>query len=310
MATDINQIVTVGYLQSYDRKIKAAYKDADATLETKLMDAIGKINSFEITIVESLPQTGKIGTFYLVKADVGEYNGANNVYKEYLWYMKKAADESAGTPAEYDWELVGDTKLDLDALKNDINTECVQSVDVSSEESQLEGTEVTVTTYTVQYKNGKGDVIDTETFNAVTSIGEAVAFEPSTAPEGEPISVGSAGLMSANDKYVLYKLNAELDNYITEDEANAKYVASLDITAGDPVVTGNTSVTTVTVSSKNADGGEIDSDTFNVTTYNEATQEANGLMSATDKVKLDGLNTATSNVDDWFDDNWPDSETV
>lgn len=309
MATDINQIVTVGYLQSYDRKIKAAYKNADTTLETKLMDAIGKINSFEITIVEALPQTGKIGTFYLVKADAGEYNGANNVYKEYLWYMKKAADESASTPAEYGWELVGDTKLDLDNLKNDINTECVQSVDVSSAENQLEGTEVTVTTYTVQYKNGKGDVIDTETFNAVTSIGEAVALELSEGSDA-PISTGSAGLMSANDKYVLYKLNAELDNYITEAEANAKYVASLDITAGDPVVTGNTSVTTVTVSSKNADGGEIDSDTFNVTTYNEATQEANGLMSAADKVKLDGLNTTTSNVDDWFDTNWPDGETL
>ena len=309
MATDINQIVTVGYLQSYDRKIKAAYKNADTALETKLMDAIGKNNSFEITIVESLPLTGKIGTFYLVKADAGEYKGTDNVYKEYLWYMKKEADETAGTPAEYGWELVGDTKLDLDDLKDDIDTKCVQSVDVSSEENQLEGTEVTVTTYTVQYKNGKGEVIDTETFNAVTSIGEAVALELSDG-SAVPISVGSAGLMSANDKYVLYKLEAELDDYITEAEANARYVASLDITTGDPVVTGNTSVTTVTVSSKNADGNKIDSDTFDVTTYNEATQEANGLMSAADKVKLDGLNTVTSNVDDWFDDNWPDGETL
>ena len=310
MATDINQIVTVGYLQSYDRKIKKAYKNADTALETKLMDAIGKINPFEITIVESLPQVGKIGTFYLVKADAGEYNGANNVYKEYLWYMKKGADESAGTPAEYGWELVGDTKLDLDSLKNDINAGCVQSVSVTTEENQLEGTEVTVTTYTVQYKNGNGGVIDTKTFNAVTSIGEAVAFEPSTTPGTDPVSVGSAGLMSANDKYVLYKLNTELDDYITETETNAKYVASLDITTGDPVATGNTSVTTVTVSSKNADGGEIDSDTFNVTTYGEATQAANGLMSAADKVKLDGLNTVTSNVDDWFDSNWPDGGTL
>lgn len=309
MATDINQIVTVGYLQSYDKKIKTAYKDADTALETKLMDVIGKINSFEITIVESLPTTGKIGTFYLIKADAGEYNGANNVYKEYLWYMKKEADESAGTPAEYGWELVGDTKLDLDDLKDDVDTECVQSVDVTSEENQIEGTNVTVTTYTVQYKNGKGDVIDTETFNAVTNIGNAVAFEPSTDPEAEPISRGSAGLMSADDKYVLYKLNAELDDYITEAEADAKYVASLDITAGDPVVTGNTSVTTVTVSSKSVNGVELDSDTFDVTTYGEATQAANGLMSAADKAKLDGLNTSTSDVDDWFDDNWPDDET-
>lgn len=309
MATDINQIVTVGYLQSYDKKIKTAYRDADTALETKLMDVIGKINSFEITIVEALPQVGKIGTFYLIKADAGEYNGANNVYKEYLWYMKKEADESAGTPAEYGWELVGDTKLDLDDLKDDVDTECVQSVDVTSEENQIEGTNVTVTTYTVQYKNGKGDVIDTETFNAVTNIGNAVAFEPSTDPEAEPISRGSAGLMSADDKYVLYKLNAELDDYITEAEADARYIGELDITAGDPVVTGNTSVTTVTVSSKSVNGVELDSDTFDVTTYGEATQAANGLMSAADKAKLDGLNTSTSDVDDWFDDNWPDDET-
>lgn len=310
MATDINQIVTVGYLQSYDKKIKTAYRDADTALETKLMDVIGKINSFEITIVESLPTTGKIGTFYLIKADAGEYNGANNVYKEYLWYMKKEADESAGTPAEYGWELVGDTKLDLDDLKDDVDTECVQSVDVTSEETKIQDTNVFVTTYTVQYKNGKGDVIDTETFNAVTGVGEAVAYVPSDPEHGNYVTVkGASGLMTANDKYVLYKLNAELDDYITESEADAKYVASLDITAGDPVVTGNTSVTTVTVSSKNADGDELDSDTFDVTTYGEATQAANGLMSAADKAKLDGLNTSTSDVDDWFDDNWPDDET-
>lgn len=307
MATDINQIVTVGYLQSYDKKIKKAYKDADTALETKLMDAIGEINPFEITIVESLPETGKIGTFYLIKADAGEYNGANNVYKEYLWYMKKEADESASTPAEYGWELVGDTKLDLDDLKDDVDTECIQSVSVTTELNKIEGTEVTVTTYTVQYKNGKGDVIDTKTFDAVTGIGEAVAFVPSDPEHGNYETVpGASGLMTANDKYVLYKLNAELDDYITETETDAKYVASLDITAGDAVVTGNTSVTTVTVSSKNAGGDEIDSDTFAVTTYSEATQEANGLMSAADKVKLDGLNTVTSDVDDWFDDNWPD----
>ena len=307
MATDINQIVTVGYLQSYDRKIKQAYKSADTVLETKLMDAIGEINSFEITIVEALPTTGKIGTFYLVRADAGEYNGLDNVYKEYLWYMKKEADETAGTPVEYGWELVGDTKLDLDGLKDDIDTECVQSVDVTSEGNKLTGTEVTVTTYTVQYKNGKGDVIDTETFNSVTNIGDTIAFVPSDPEHGiNEIVSGASGLMSANDKYVLYKLNAELDDYITEAEADAKYVASLDITAGTPVVAGNTSVTTVTVSSKSSNGTELDSDTFDVTTYGEATQTANGLMSVADKTKLDGLITSTSTVDDWFDSNWSD----
>jgi len=392
MATDINQIVTVGYLQSYDKKIKTAYKDADTALETKLMDVIGKINSFEITIVESLPVTGVIGTFYLIKADPGEYNGANNVYKEYLWYMKKEADESAGTPAEYSWELVGDTKLDLDALKADITDEVagtyVKSVDVSTGDATVGA--VTTTTSTISFKNGDGDEIDSETISSITSIGAVVADAKGV--------TGYDGLMSKEDKAILDSLNDDMGNFIrTEDadakyvatidagtpaivdngdgsktvtttytakasdgteldtfdvlgttyvnaqsaveadpengiegkdavggllsaedkvkidnmtgNADAKYVASLDISAGvgPAIINGNTYITTVTVSAKNANGDEIDSDTFDVTTYGEATQEAEGLMSAADKIKLDGLNFADlGDVDDWFDDNWPD----
>lgn len=203
MATDLNKVVTVGYLQSYDRLIKQAYKSADNTLKTDLLGEIGKINSFEITVVTELPTTGVTGTFYLIKATEGEYNGAQNVYKEYLWYKKKDADETAGTPAEYDWELVGDTKLDLDALKDDVDTECIKSIDVTSEGNKLEGTEVTVTTYTVQYKNGKGDVIDTEVFSAVTGVGDAVSAGEGTSAVG--------GLMSGSDKAKLDGINVTAD---------------------------------------------------------------------------------------------------
>lgn len=314
MATDINQIVTVGYLQSYDRKIKQAYKSADTVLETKLMNAIGEINSFEITIVEALPTTGKIGTFYLVKADAGEYNGLDNVYKEYLWYMKKEADETAGTPVEYGWELVGDTKLDLDGLKDDIDTECVQSVDVTSEGNKLAGTEVTVTTYTVQYKNGKGDVIDTETFNSVTNIGDTIAFVPSDPEHGiNEIVSGASGLMSANDKYVLYKLNAELDDYITETEADAKYVASAELGAYTDATTGTETIHTATVTLSSADATALDTFDVKYATYEyavstgEGTSAVGGLMSAADKAKLDDINVTTNtDVDAWFDTNWPE----
>lgn len=302
MATDINQIVTVGYLQSYDRKIKKAYKDADTVLETKLVDAIGEINSFKITIVEALPATGKIGTFYLVRADAGEYNGLDNVYKEYLWYMKKEADEMAGTPAEYGWELVGDTKLDLDGLKDDVDTECVQSVDVTSEENKLEGTEVTVTTYTVQYKNGKGDVIDTETFNAVTNVGNVVASE-----------TGASGLMSANDKAILDKLNSEMGDYISEVKADAKYVAGVELGVYADVTTGATTIHTATVTLSSANATALDTFDVKYATYvdavsaGEGTNAVGGLMSGSDKAKLDGINvTADTDVDAWFDSNWPE----
>ena len=313
MATDLNKVVTVSYLQSYDRLIKQAYKSADNTLKTDFLAEIGKINSFEITIVTELPTTGVTGTFYLIKATEdeykGEYNDAQNVYKEYLWYKKKDAEV-------YDWELVGDTKLDLDSLKDDINTECVQSVDVTSEENKLEDTEVTVTTYTVQYKNGKGVVIDTEVFSAVTDIGEATAFEPSTRPEDEPISRGSAGLMSANDKYVLYKLNAELDNYITEAEADAKYVASAELGAYTDATTGTETIHTATVTLSSADATALDTFDVKYATYadavsaGEGTSAVGGLMSESDKAKLDGINvidvTVDTDVDAWFDSNWPE----
>ena len=312
MATDLNKVVTVGYLQSYDRLIKQAYKSADNTLKTDLLAEIGKINSFEITIVTELPTTGVTGTFYLIKATEGEYNGAQNIYKEYLWYKKKDADEAAGTPAEYGWELVGDTKLDLDELKDDVDTECVQSVDVTSEENKLEDTEVTVTTYTVQYKNGKGVVIDTEVFSAVTDIGDAIAFEPSTSPD-KPISRGSAGLMSANDKYVLYKLNAELDNYITEAEADAKYVASAELGAYTDATTGTETIHTATVTLSSADATALDTFDVKYATYadavsaGEGTSAVGGLMPGSDKAKLDGINvTVDTDVDAWFDSNWPE----
>ena len=203
MATDLNKVVTVGYLQSYDRLIKQAYKSADNTLKTDLLTEIGKINSFEITIVTELPTTGVTGTFYLIKATEGEYNGTQNVYKEYLWYKKKDADETAGTPAEYDWELVGDTKLDLDELKGAVDTECIKSIDVTHSTEIIEGTTIAVTTYTVQYKNGKGEEIDTEVFSAVTGVGDAVSAGEGTSAVG--------GLMSGSDKAKLDGINVTTD---------------------------------------------------------------------------------------------------
>lgn len=305
MATDLNKVVTVGYLQSYDRLIKQAYKSADNTLKTDLLGEIGKINSFEITIVSELPTTGVTGTFYLIKATEGEYNGTQNVYKEYLWYKKKEADETAGTPAEYDWELVGDTKLDLDELKDDVDTECIKSIDVTHSTEIIEGTTITVTTYTVQYKNGKGNVIDTEVFSAVTGVGNAVAFEPS--------ETGASGLMSANDKAILDKLNAEIGDYISEAEADAKYVASAELGDYTDATTGTETIHTATVTLSSADATALDTFDVKYATYvdavsaGEGTNAVGGLMSGSDKAKLDGINvTADTDVDVWFDTNWPE----
>lgn len=310
MATDLNKVVTVGYLQSYDRLIKQAYKSADNTLKTDLLTEIGKINSFEITIVEALPTTGVTGTFYLIKADAGEYNGLDNVYKEYLWYKKKEADEAAGTPAEYGWELVGDTKLDLDELKDAVDTECIKSIAVTHSTEIIKGTTIAVTTYTVSYKNGKGEEIDTEVFSAVTGVGDAIAFKPSDPGNGTP-ETGASGLMSANDKAVLDKLNSEMGDYISETEADAKYVASAELGAYTDVTTGTETIHTATVTLSSADATALDTFDVKYATYADAvsagggTNAVGGLMSANDKAKLDGINvTADTDVDAWFASNW------
>lgn len=318
MATDLNKVVTVGYLQSYDRLIKQAYKSADNTLKTDLLTEIGKINSFEITIVTELPTTGVTGTFYLIKAAEGEYNGAQNVYKEYLWYKKKDAVEAdpengiVASDAEYDWELVGDTKLDLDELKDDVDTECIKSIAVTHSTEIIEGTTIAVTTYTVSYKNGKGEEIDTEVFSAVTGVGDAIAFVPSDPDNGTP-ETGASGLMSANDKAVLDKLNSEMGDYISEAEADAKYVASAELGAYTDVTTGTETIHTATVTLSSADATALDTFDVKYATYadavsaGEGTNAVGGLMSGSDKAKLDGINVTTdTDVDAWFDSNWPE----
>lgn len=375
----VNKLIDLALLTKYDEKIKELINAKDGALKTELLEEIGKINSFEIQIVDALPETGVAGTIYFIKADAGEYNGEQNVYKEYLWYKSKDASDDA--EAEYSWELIGDTKLDLDALKADIADDVagayVKSVDVTTADATVGA--VTTTTSTISFKNGDGEEIDSETISAITSIGTVVADVAGT--ETSEAVTGHDGLMSKADKAILDSLNADMGNFIrTEDadakyvasvetgapavvdngdgsktvtttytakasdgtelqtfdvvsteyvnaqsaveadpendiegkaavggllsaedkvkidnmagNADAKYVASLDITPGEGVVTGNTTVTTVTVSAKNANGGEIDSDTFDVTTYGEVTQEANGLMSAEDKIKLDEMTYA------------------
>lgn len=375
----VNKLIDLTLLTKYDEKIKELINAKDGALKSELLEEIGKINSFEIQIVDALPETGVAGTIYFIKADAGEYNGEQNFYKEYLWYKSKDASDDA--EAEYSWELIGDTKLDLDALKADIADDVagayVKSIDVTTADATVGA--VTTTTSTISFKNGDGDEIDSETISAITSIGTVVADVAGT--ETSEAVTGHDGLMSKADKAILDSLNADMGNFIrTEDadakyfasveagtpavvdngdgsktvtttytakaadgtelqtfdvvsteyvnaqsavaadpendiegkaavggllsaedkvkidnmdsNADAKYVASLDITPGEGVVTGNTTVTTVTVSAKNANGGEIDSDTFDVTTYGEVTQEANGLMSAADKVKLDEMTYA------------------
>lgn len=285
MTQEVNKIITLPLLTAYDVKIKELIGAKDSALKTELLEAIGKITSFEVKVVDVLPEVGETGYIYFVPKKDGYSSSTQNVYEEYLWIKKTPATNEA--EAVFAFEKIGDTKIDIAALKSEIAADVagtyVKSVDVTSSDSTVGA--ITTKTYTISYKNGNGVEIDSETISVISNVGKVVA-------DVEGVG-GHDGLMSKEDKAILDTLNADMSSFQKTADADAKYVASLDITTGEGVVSGNTTVTPVTVSAKNANGGEIDSDSFNVTTYANATQEAAGLMSDADKLKLDLMTYAT-----------------
>jgi len=261
MADTQNKLITLPLLSLFKDKIQEWAQSEDSALRTELLGEIGKLTSFEVKLVDALPETGEKGFIYFVpKAQGAQSNVAQNVYEEFLWIT------SGETSA---FEKIGDTQVDIAGIKNDIAKDYVASVDVtSSDATDEEG--VTKTTYVFSFKNGKGEQIDTESI--VVGGGYAKA------------TTEKDGLMSKEDKAKLDDLADSLDSAVEGID--------VEITTGEAVVTGNTSVKTVTVALKNGET-QIDSGTFDVTTYGEATAEAAGLMSAADKAKLDSYEVVT-----------------
>ena len=62
-------------------------------------DSVGKITSFEISVVSQLPSAGKKGTIYLISASDGS---GDDVYNEYIWI-----------PSTSKFEKIGTTRIDL-----------------------------------------------------------------------------------------------------------------------------------------------------------------------------------------------------
>jgi hypothetical protein len=81
---------------SFDGSGNTSIATSSTTLATKqeLSDAIGKITSFEMTVVDSLPDTGSKGYLYLVSASDGS---GDDVYDEYIWIEANSAFEKIGT---------------------------------------------------------------------------------------------------------------------------------------------------------------------------------------------------------------------
>lgn len=177
------KLITLPLLNVFKTKMQEWTSTQDQTLKTELLQTIGNITSFEIDVVESLPETGTKGHIYFVpKTTVDE----KNIYDEYIWVVKESTSA---------FEKIGDTKIDTDALKSEtlaqVSANYIKTVTVTPS-TATDDLGVTKTTYTFSFKNGEGAEISTA--SVVSGGGYALA------------TAEKDGLMSKADK-------AKLDSY-------------------------------------------------------------------------------------------------
>ena len=177
------KLITLPLLNVFKTKMQEWTSTQDQTLKTELLQTIGSITSFEIDVVESLPETGTKGHIYFVPKTTTD---EKNIYDEYIWVVKES--NSA-------FEKIGDTKIDTDALKSEtlaqVSANYIKTVTVTPSTS-TDDQGVTKTTYTFSFKNGEGTEISTA--SVVSGGGYALA------------TAEKDGLMSKADK-------AKLDSY-------------------------------------------------------------------------------------------------
>ena len=177
------KLITLPLLNVFKTKMQEWTSAQDQTLKTELLQTIGNITSFEIDVVDALPETGTKGHIYFVPKTTTD---EKNIYDEYIWVVKES--NSA-------FEKIGDTKIDTDALKSEtlaqVSANYIKTVTVTPSTS-TDDQGVTKTTYTFSFKNGEGAEISTA--SVVSGGGYALA------------TAEKDGLMSKQDK-------AKLDSY-------------------------------------------------------------------------------------------------
>lgn len=177
------KLITLPLLNVFKTKMQEWTSAQDQTLKTELLETIGNITSFEIDVVDSLPESGTKGHIYFVPKTAAD---EKNIYDEYIWVVKEGASA---------FEKIGDTKIDTDALKSEtlseVSANYIKTVEVTSND-QTDEQGVSRTTYTFSFKNGEGSEISTASITTGGGYGLATAEKD--------------GLMSKEDK-------AKLDSY-------------------------------------------------------------------------------------------------
>ena len=193
------KLITLPLLNVFKTKMQEWTSAQDQTLKTELLQTIGNITSFEIDVVDSLPETGTKGHIYFVPKTTTD---EKNIYDEYIWVVKESTSA---------FEKIGDTKIDTAALKSEtlseVSNNYIKTVTVTPSTDESSGT----TTYTFSFKNGEG----TEVSNATITTGGSGS---GTGGSYELATAEKDGLMSKEDK-------AKLDSYevVTDAEIEALF---------------------------------------------------------------------------------------
>ena len=201
MTDQTNKIITLPLLSVFKDKMQEWTSAQDQTLKNELLETIGNITSFEIDVVDTLPETGTKGHIYFVPKTTTD---EKNIYDEYIWVVKDSTSA---------FEKIGDTKIEIDALKSEtlseVSANYIKTVTVTPSTSTDEQG-VTKTTYTFSFKNGEGAEISTASIT--TGGGYALA------------TAEKDGLMSKQDK-------AKLDSYelVTDAEIEDLFKAVSEV---------------------------------------------------------------------------------
>ena len=86
-----------GFITTAVNNLTNYYNKANSYSKTEINNMLNGLSTFEIRIVDELPETGESNCFYLIK---NKDNENSNYYDEYLWIGEN-------------FELIGNTKVDL-----------------------------------------------------------------------------------------------------------------------------------------------------------------------------------------------------
>ena len=227
---------------------------------------------FKPTIVDSLPVTGQKNIMYLVPKTQG--SGASNIYEEYVWI-----------PDQNKFEKVGDTAVDLSNYYNKTETNNLLSTKGAK-------ADVDKNTNDITFLNGRVYDMGVDLTTMETLVDSKADKTAATST--------SNGLMSNTDKSKLDSVSANANKTLySQLLGSGTKIGSITVDGVVSDIYAPTPSATVTVdstlssTSTNPVQNKIITNALNEKAgTSTATTSTNGLMSSTDKSKLDGIRTS------------------